>query len=424
MVHHLYNLILTCFLLLYIPPLLLRSLFQKKFRKQLRERLAFYSGLCLKKPIWIHAASVGEVLCSVPLVKRIKKEFPHSRMILTTMTAAGRETAEKHLTEVDRVLFFPMDHPLILRRAIRNLSPHLLLIAETELWPNLLRLCGGEKIPILLFNGRISEKSFRRYSPLRFFFKDPLRSISLFLMQTEEDRGRIIRIGADPDRVLVAGNMKFDQAPPSIREEEGSEIKSLGLKGNETLLIAGSTHPGEEEILIRLFKELKKTHPMLHLLLAPRHLDRIEEVERVLRSENISWRRRTSLPVEEGNPVPEVIMLDTLGELMGFYRFGTLVFIGGSLVPVGGHNPLEPLFFKKCVLFGPHMFNFLEISRQLVEKGGAILVKDEEELAFELTRLLADEAECKERGEKGYQFIQGHRGATEKVMEEIRPFLL
>jgi 3-deoxy-D-manno-octulosonic-acid transferase len=345
------------------------------------------------------------------------------------MTQTGYHTVKRLFPEPDSILFFPFDHPLIIRKAIRRIEPRLLLIAETELWPNLLRFCGKEKIPIVLFNGRISKKSLKGYLTFKSLFKDCLKSISLFLMQTEGDRDRINEIGAPPDRTKVMGNLKFDQAFPPVTQEERETLgRSLGLQGEEPLLIAGSTHAGEEEILIRLFKELKAKAPNLSLILAPRHLDRLEEVERILKREALPWMRRTSLPGEDQPPkdrknLPSVILLDTMGELMRLYSLGTLVFIGGSLVPVGGHNPLEPLAFKKCVLFGPYMFNFSEISKRLIENGGAIQVAGREDLLSHLKRLLVDERMRREIGEKGYQFLQKHRGSTERAFEEIRPFL-
>ncbi len=430
MIYHLYNILVTFFLILSVPYFLLRSLVQERFRKQTAERMGCFKNPSVKRPIWVHAASVGEVFCSVPLLKKIKKEFPDCEIVLTTMTSTGKNASQTYLPEVSQVLFFPMDHPLIIQRAIRRIEPSLLLIAETELWPNLLRICGKKNIPIILFNGRISSKSFRRYLFLRFFFKECLKYISLFLMQTEEDRIRMIEIGAVSERTRVVGNLKFDQTSPSFTQEAAAEMaKSLGLQGKESILIAGSTHSGEEEILIRLFKDLRKIDPRLILILAPRHLERLEEVERVLRKESISWKRRTSLSVnqdrlsEELKESPEVILLDTIGELLRLYSLGTLVFIGGSLVPVGGHNPLEPLLFKKCVLFGPYMFNFLEISHHLIEAGGAIQVEGREDLFYHLKLLLPDEKVRKEVGEKGYQFLQKHQGATERMFEQIRPFL-
>jgi 3-deoxy-D-manno-octulosonic-acid transferase len=204
--------------------------------------------------------------------------------------------------------------------------------------------------------------------------------------------------------------------------------KSIGLQGREKILIAGSTHSGEEEILLGLFKELRKADPYLVFILAPRHLQRLEEVEGILTKESIPWVRRTSIAVDQGHPerkeLPAVILLDTMGELMSLYSIGTLVFIGGSLVPVGGHNPLEPLFFKKCVFFGPYMFHFSEISRRLVEEGGAIQANGIEYLATHMKRLLKDDRTRRDIGEKGYQFLQKHQGATERMFQEIRNFLI
>ena len=478
MAYLLYNTLITIFLIFAAPYFLLRALIDGRFRRELTQRMGFLPTLSPKKTIWFHAASVGEVFCSIPLLKKIKEEFPECPIVLTTMTRTGNERA-RMIPEADLVFFLPIDHPLAIRRTLQKIEPSLLLIAETELWPNLLRSCGTKGIPIVLFNGRISEKSFRRYLFFKFFFKDCLRYVSLFLMQTEEDRNRIIEIGATMDKTRVVGNLKFDQTFPTFTPLESPTInggddinktsrrvesttippvvgsfrhrkggvktpsfltgftqealaelaKSLHLRGQETLFIAGSTHSGEEEILLSLFKDLKKSCPDLILVLAPRHLERLEEVERILKRESISWKRKTALSMdqdrsdEEPKELPEVILLDTMGELMNLYSLGTLVFIGGTLVPVGGHNPIEPLFFKKCVLFGPHMFHFLEISHHLIEAGGAIQVRGKEDLAFQLKRLLSDERARKEVGEKGYQFLQKHRGATEKMFEEIRPYL-
>lgn len=347
------------------------------------------------------------------------------------MTRTGHEAAKTQIPEADAVLFFPIDHPLSIRRAIAKIQPSLLLIAETELWPNLLRSCGEKGIPIVLFNGRISQKSFRRYLFLKSFFKGCLKPISAFLMQTEEDRNRIVEIGASLENTRVVGNLKFDQTFPTVTQEGAAQTaKSFGYRGNEKILIAGSTHAGEEEILLSLFKDLRKVDPHLIFLLAPRHLDRLGEVERILDRESIPWRKRTWFAMNQElthrikNELPWVILLDTMGELMSLYSLGTLVFVGGTLVPVGGHNPLEPLFFKKCVLFGPYMFHFSEISRSLTEAGGAIQVTGREDLFLHLKRLLSDERARKEMGEKGFQFLLKHQGATERVFEEIRPFLI
>jgi 3-deoxy-D-manno-octulosonic-acid transferase len=247
-------------------------------------------------------------------------------------------------------------------------------------------------------------------------------------MQTEEDRARIIEIGADPQKTRVVGNLKFDQTFPDLGQEEKRKMaEALGLRGNEKVLIAGSTHPGEEEILIQFYQKLKEIDPHLLLLLAPRHLERLDEVEKILKKESVTWVRKSSIRSggdDLNQKPPEVILLDTMGELMTIYSLGTLVFIGGSLVTIGGHNPLEPLFHKKCVLFGPYMFNFLEISQHLMDAGGALQVSGKEELFAQLKRLLSNESEREEWGERGYQFLKKHQGATERMFEEIRPYLI
>jgi 3-deoxy-D-manno-octulosonic-acid transferase len=430
MIYLLYNILFTFFLIFTAPYFLLRALVDERFRKELIQRMGFFPRLSIQKPIWVHAASVGEVFCTIPLLKRIKMEFPNGKIVMTTMTWTGHEAVQTHIPEADKVLFFPMDHPLTIQRAMKRIQPSLLLIAETELWPNLLRSCGKKGIPIILFNGRISKRSFPRYLFLKFFFKECLKYLSLFLMQTEEDRTRIIKIGAASEKTKVVGNIKFDQTFSNLTQKKMEEIaRSLGLQGKENIFIAGSTHAGEEEILINLFKSLREMTPNLTLILAPRHLNRLEEVERILKKETLSWKRRTSFSVnqdrsgQEPRELTEVILLDTMGELMSLYSLGTLVFVGGSLVPVGGHNPLEPLFFKKCVLFGPYMFNFIEISDRLIEVGGAIQVKDREDLAVQMKHFLSEEKERREVGEKGYQFLEKQRGTTERMFEKIRPFL-
>ena len=300
MIHQLYNFLLTCFLILSAPYFLFRVLFQKQFRNEVAERLGFFSNPSAKRPIWVHAASVGEVFCCIPLLKRIKKDFPHSEIVMTTMTRTGHEAAKAQIPEADAVFLFPIDHPLIIRRAIARIQPRLLLIAETELWPNLLRSCGEKGIPIVLFNGRISQKSFRGYLFLKSLFKGCLKSVSAFLMQTEEDRTRIVEIGASSEKTKVVGNLKFDQTFATVTQEGMAQTaKSFGFRGNEKILIAGSTHDNEEEILISLFKDLRKIDPHLILILAPRHLDRLGEVERILKRESIPWKKRTGFtPLE------------------------------------------------------------------------------------------------------------------------------
>ena len=425
MIHLAYNILFTVFVLVATPYCFFRALFRKEFRTLLHERWGDLPPLASDRAVWLHAASVGEVLSSIPLLQRVGREFP-SPIVLTTMTLTGRETAKNRFPEANGFSLFPWDHPLTIRRALKKVEPRLLLIAETELWPNLLRTCEKKGIPVILFSGRISDRTFKRYLLLKPLLKKPLKALSLFLMQTEKDCERIVAMGAPRDKTRVAGNIKFDMTPPSWTDSAMSEMaRSFGLRGHETVFIAGSTHPGEEEILARLFKKLSREVPQIVFVLAPRHLDRLEEVEGILGREEIPWVRRTSLSAKHPRPeLPgQVVLLDTFGELMKLYSLATLVFVGGSLVPVGGHNPLEPLFFKKCVLFGPHMFNFSEISRMLVNAGGAVQAGGEGDLFSHVQDLLKDGTRRRDIGERGNALLVQHRGATEKIFEAIRPYL-
>lgn len=429
MIYFFYNILLTFFIIFVSPYFLIKAIFEGRIKREFIQRLGYLPALSDRRPIWIHAASVGEVFCSVPLIRRVRKEFPNCYIILTTMTSTGNVSARKKVSEVNKVLLSPIDHPVVIQRVIRRIAPTILIIVETEIWPNILRYCGKMGIPVVLVNGRISERSFRRYMFLKFFFKRCLRDISLFLMQTDTDRKRIIEMGAEPERVKVIGNMKFDQTPPSLGEPAFGILKLLGPEDKRYLIVAGSTHSGEEEILVDIFKDLKNVYPQIFLILAPRHLERLEEVENVLKKRSLLWVRRTSLSLNQDQEmkkegkVAQIVLLDTMGELWKFYSIATLVFIGGSLVPVGGHNPLEPLFFKKCVIFGPHMFNFSEITQSLIKEGGAIQVKDKEELITQFKYLISDKGKRQEIGEIGYRFLKNHQGVTERTFKEIRLFI-
>jgi len=337
MFYQLYNILLTFLLILASPYFLFRSLLQEKFRKALPQRLGLFQPPPFKRPIWVHAASVGEVFCSVPLLKKIKKEFPYSKIVLTTITSTGNEAARTRVPEADRVFFLPIDHPFTIRRAIEKIQPGILLIAETELWPNLLRSCGKKGIPVVLFNGKDFPKVLSTLYPLQILLQ---RMYEIYLPLLNADRRRSKAHSRDrggPQKTRTAGNLKFDQTFPSFTQEAVTDLaKTVGLHGTETILIAGSTHPGEEEVLVALYKDLKKIAPGLVLILAPRHLERLDEVEGILKKEALSWVRKTAFspdasPPDQGHP--EVILLDTMGELMGFYSLGRWSLWGEVLFP-------------------------------------------------------------------------------------------
>jgi 3-deoxy-D-manno-octulosonic-acid transferase len=400
-----------------------------KYRKSLFQKLGFLPKKLVEELegeslVWLHAVSVGEVLSSVSIVKMIREEHPDLRIVLSTVTETGNYTADSKLTGIDVIIFFPLDYTWVVRRVIRAISPRLFILVETDIWPNFLRELKKHKVPSIIINGRVSPRSYRRYVWFKGFFKGVFEDISIFSMQSDVDSDRIIRSGADRSRVVTTGNLKFDQEVPDITEvEKESILDSMGLKPTHKVFIAGSTHRGEEEIVLDVFEDLRREHPHLVLILAPRNPERFVEVEHLLSKRNLIWVRRTKSSTSSNSDDIEVILLDTIGELFKIYSVGLLIFVGGSLVKIGGHNLLEPAAFKKMVIFGPYVHNFLEISRVLKDSGGGIQVRDKDEFLFHARRLLNDLSLLHDLGEAAYSVIEENRGSTLRNMEIINRFI-
>ncbi len=414
MFYAIYNVLGTLVLVAGLPALPLLALLGDRFRRGLLERFGFYraavrDALGGAAPLWIHAASVGEVGAAKELIAALRARFPGRKVLLSTFTVTGRELARKS-AGADACVLAPLDHPWIVRRALRVFNPAALILIETELWPNLLRLCHRRGVPTLLLSGRLSPRSFRRYFFLRGLFSDVIARLSAIGMQSEEDAGRIKRLGAEPRRVAVTGNLK--RAARSERRETKAAQKALRWKADPAarVLVAGSTHRGEDEILIDAFKDLRARFPGLVLVLAPRHPQRFADVERLLRESGLRYVKRTEM---NGQPLPEVVFLDTLGELPEFYAIADLAFVGGSLVEAGGHNVLEPARCRKPVFFGPHTGNFSHIAEELKAAGGGIEVRGKEDLVRQSGRLLSDPAEAEKIGEIAYRVA----GADGKIVE-------
>jgi len=368
--------------------------------------------------------SVGEVTSTIPLIQEIKKRYPSQKIILSTVTVTGNYTATIRVREVDAVIYFPLDYPFIVKKVIRQIKPKLFIILETELWPNILRELKRNNIPSVVVSGRISNRSYHKYRWGRFFFTKVLDNIHLFCMQTEVDSKRIINIGADKDRVTTVGNLKFDQCVPTITTEEKENLYNmLSLKEGQTIFIAGSTHKGEENIVLEVFKNLKKTYEDLILILAPRHPERFDEVADLISHQKLRSIKKTKIKVAQKSNHHDIILLDTIGELSKLYSIGTIIFVGGSLVSTGGHNVLEPVAYKKAVIFGPHMDNFSEISRCLRESGGGFQVNNQEEFLSQTEMLLQNDVDRDKLGEKAFEVIAHNQGAINKSMEAIKRFL-
>jgi 3-deoxy-D-manno-octulosonic-acid transferase len=402
----------------------------QKYRSGLAQKMGFFSSavtrrLAGSRPVWIHAVSVGEVMAAIPLLQEMKGRYPRQTIVLSTVTATGNHTAALKARLADAVIYFPFDYPFMVRRAIKRIHPRLFITMETELWPNFLREMKRSGVPSVVVSGRISNHSYRRYRLTRRFFRRVLANIDAFYMQTEEDARRIISIGADRGRVITLGNLKCDQEVPLVTAEEKARLYSaLQLKEGRHIFIAGSTHRGEEEMVLEVFKRLQQGCADLTLILAPRHPERFGEVANLVARAGYACARKTELALQETKHDREVILLDTIGELSKLYSIGTIIFVGGSLVPTGGHNVLEPVVYRKAVLFGPHMDNFQEIARCLMESGGGLQVNDLEGLFIQAKRLLENESVRNHLGEKAFQIIASNQGTTRKAMEEIGKFLM
>jgi 3-deoxy-D-manno-octulosonic-acid transferase len=417
--HFLYNLALGSALLVAAPawgPWVLASRKRRRnFLDRLGARMERVPASSGKERIWIHAVSVGETLSAAPLVRMLRRRLPEAELLFSTVTITGQETAEKVLGgETDACFYFPFDLPGIARRFVCRVRPDVVVILETEIWPNFLAECAALNIPAVLLNGRISERSFCGYGRLRFLFSRALACFTAIAAQTEEDGRRFRSLGAPPASVAVTGNMKFDVAPPS---QDLSPLHALLMgdkDGGTAWFVAGSTHEGEEEAVLRAFAKARKVNGSIKLLLAPRHPERFGTVEDLCIRNGWETVRKTSVAGGRAAMLPPVVLLDTVGELLSAYAAADIAFVGGSLVPRGGHNILEPAFYGVPTLVGPHMENFREIADIFGDAGAVVKVKDPAELADRLERWAADPSGMSDTGSRARELLAAFRGATER----------
>jgi len=428
----LYNVVLILGSILALPFYSFKTITAGKYRRSVLQKLGFLPKKlteCLagKSPIWLHAVSVGEALSSISIIRMIGDRYPNHKIILSTVTETGNYMANSRLTGIDSTIYFPLDYPWVVKRVIDAVNPLLFVIVDTDIWPNFLRELRKQQIPSIIINGRVSPRSYRGHRWFKWFFKGVLECLSFFSMQSKVDSDRIIKSGADATRVVTTGNLKFDQTVPDITEAEKERLlDSMGLKADQKIFIAGSTHKGEEEIVLDVFEALKEEYPDLVLILAPRNPERFREVENLVSQRGLNCERKTRVKERRGgSPTAptEVIVLDTIGELCKIYSVGLLVFVGGSLVKIGGHNLLEPAAYKKAVIFGPYMHNFLEISGVLKDSGGGIQIRNRDEFLFQARRLLGDPSLLYQLGEAAYSVIEKNQGATLRNMEIIDRFV-
>jgi 3-deoxy-D-manno-octulosonic-acid transferase len=425
----LYNLILILASIFALPFYSFKMITAGKYRRSVLQKLGFLPKnltecLAGKSPIWLHAVSVGEVLSSISIIRMIRDRYPNHKIILSTVTETGNYTANSRIREVESIIYFPLDYPWVVKRVIDAVNPRLFVIVDTDIWPNFLRELRKRQVPSIIINGRVSPRSYRGYRWFKWFFKTVLECLSIFSMQSKVDSDRIISSGADATKVVTTGNLKFDQTVPDLTEAEKQRLlDSTGLKPGQRVFIAGSTHKGEEEIVLDVFESLKGEYPDLVLILAPRNPERFTEVENLVSQRSLNCARKTRVKSSSDSADTEVIILDTIGELCKMYSIGLLVFVGGSFVKIGGHNLLEPAAYKKAVMFGPYMHNFLEISRVLKDSGGGVQVRNKDEFLFQARRLLGDLSLLRHLGEAAYSVIEKNQGATLRNMEIINRFV-
>ena len=419
----LYSLISLFVLVVVSPYFVYQALRHNKYVGSLGQRLGYLPvsfNLDGDESIWVHAVSVGEVLAARPLISELGRQYPKLRIFLSTTTRTGQQLARRNVADVDAVFYFPFDWTFTARRTLNVVKPRLFVMMETELWPNLLRECRARGVKTVLVNGRISYRSFPRYRLIKPFFRRVLADVDRFCVQGEETARRLLQLGADPARITVTGSLKFDSLDVIPTPGRGPErvLRFFRMPPNRPVLVAGSTLRGEEEAVIRAFNRVRSTGIAPLLIVAARQPERFAEVERLCRQEGLTTVRRSELPID-AEPRADAVILDTIGELAQLYQVATVVFVGGSLVPAGGHNILEPAIFGKPIVFGPHMENFAEIAEEFLANGAAVQVRFDRELDHAVVSLMSDPVQRARLGAAARALVEANRGAKEKTVAVI-----
>ena len=431
----LYSLLLTVGLVILLPRFAVDALRAGKYVTGLRERLGRLPRLPPSDQplIWLHCVSVGETEAARPLVKSLRERFPQYRLAISTTTVTGQRVAKRAFSEdAAAIFYFPIDWTWTVRRVLRTVRPSAVLIMETELWPNLLRECRRQSIPVALVNGRISQTSFGRYLWIRGFMRRVLADLSIALMQSDTDVERIRDLGIAADRVLMHGNVKFDSANVSSTDASLAEHLSerFAFTPAQHVIVAASTHEPEESIVIEAFKLLiaEAKEDSVRLIIAPRHPERFNDVARQLDTSGLRWSRRSAAN-SSADVACDVILLDSIGELRAAYALADVAFVGGSITQHGGHNVLEPAAQGVCVVTGPHMHNFVAITNALLQQDAVVQLPElsaeevSKMLALTWTRLLANEGQRRELADRALSVCDRNRGATERTVDAIARLL-
>ena len=415
-----YDFLYAIFALIYFPFLIVRGKFHKDFSVRFGIFPLDLQGLIKnKKNIWIHAVSVGEILAIVGLIDKLKAISSQYQIVCSTVTATGYTLAQEKLKDKAIVVYAPLDFSGVVERYVRLIKPRLYIAAETEIWPNLYRALNKSQIPIAMINGRISDQSFGGYQLVPLFIKNTLRHVTIFCMQTESDAERIVALGADPQKVQTLGNLKFDNATPQI----SVKLEDWGYDPGAWLLIAGSTHPGEEKILLEGYERLRGQFPQLRLVIAPRHIERSSQIIRLIEAKGFQAKRFSEFPVAAGNSAKTIVVVDTIGHLRTLYSLATIVFVGKSLTGKGGQNIIEPASLGKAIIVGPHTENFKDVVRIFLENKALVQVQSSEEFFRELKDVLENSERREQLARQAKQVVEKNQGTTERIVEALKGLL-
>ncbi|MFO8084701.1 MAG: 3-deoxy-D-manno-octulosonic acid transferase [Desulfobacterales bacterium] len=423
-----FNTMMLFVLIMAFPVVLPMILTSAKRRKTVLQRLAF-SGLPGKRtgqkglpetdyPIWIHALSVGEAFSSIELVKTLRKMFAGRKIYFSVSTSTGFEEAKKRLTgTADHIFFYPYDLIFVVRKVLRQVSPSLFILVESDIWPVFLLELKKRNVPAVLVNARLSASSMVGYKRFSAIMLPVLNSFRKICVQSEEQARRFVQIGVKPSKISVTGNLKFDQKVSStFGENEGSMRSALAVSEDSRVFLAGSTHSGEERMLLHVFMQLRADFPELLMVIVPRDPDRSDEICRLVTGAGFTVNKMS----RGESRVSDVVVVDIMGILGKLYAIADIAFVGGSLVDFGGHNPLEPAAFSKPVLFGPYMNDFPEISGMLLDAQGGIRVKNSEGLEKTLKNLLMNPVEAEKIGKNAFGVFQANQGAVDKTAAVIK----
>ncbi|TBR36326.1 MULTISPECIES: lipid IV(A) 3-deoxy-D-manno-octulosonic acid transferase [Dyella] len=413
---YLYTLAMYLVTPIIVLRLLARGVRYRDYHRRWRERFGFYDLPPVRGSIWVHAVSVGEVNAAEPLIKALREEYTNAPLVVTTVTPTGSERVRQLFGNSVSHVYLPYDLPFAVSRFMKRVRPRLAIIVETEIWPNLYFACKKRGIPLMIVNARLSERSLRGYRPMQGLVRSALSCVRQIAAQSRTDAARYRSLGMDPSRILVSGNLKFDMPVPYDAVPAGDALRQQWGR-LRPVWIAGSTHEGEELAILEAHLEVLKRLPDALLLIAPRHPERFKMVENSVRSLGFSTATRSTDRVPTA--AHQVFVIDAMGELMQFYAAADLAFVGGSLVPIGGHNVLEPAALSKPVLVGPHTFNFEEITLTLIREGAGARVDSSDALGGDVLKLLLDQGRRAQMGTRAKVVFDSERGAVKRVMELI-----